>query len=58
MRSLVTLALLILVAAFAIAGPSAQTVVAGATSSLDLRGAALLMISVIVIAVETVRRIP
>ena len=55
MRSLITLALLLLIAAVAIAAPNAHSAAAG---TLDARGTALLLICVVVIAVETVRRLP
>ncbi len=58
MRSILLLLLLLVVAAIAVAAPSAHAVTAAATSPLDARGIALLMLSVIVIAVEGVRRLP
>ena len=57
MRSVVTLALLILVAAIALGAPESHATLA-ASAPLDLRGIALLTITVIVIAVEGVRRLP
>ena len=57
MRSILSLTLLFLVAAFAIAAP--ETHAAATTSApLDARGLVLIMITVIVVAVETVRRLP
>ena len=57
MRSILSLALLFLVAAFAIAAPETHATVAASTP-LDARGMVLIMITVVVVAVETVRRMP
>ena len=57
MRSVVTLALLLLVAAIAIGAPESHAAVS-ASPPLDLRGIALVAITVVVVAAETVRRIP
>ncbi|HEX7191091.1 MAG TPA: hypothetical protein VF381_05900 [Thermoanaerobaculia bacterium] len=57
MRSILSLALLLLVAAFAIAAPETHAAV-NSTAPLDARGMALIMITVVVVAVETVRRLP
>ncbi len=58
MRSIVVLLLLLLVAAIAVAAPNVHAVAAAAAGPLDARGIALLMLSVIVIAIEGVRRLP
>jgi hypothetical protein len=53
------LLLLLVVAAIAVAAPNVHAAAAAAaTGPLDARGIALLMLSVIVIAVEGVRRLP
>jgi hypothetical protein len=57
MRSILSLVLLFLVAAFAIAAPETHAAVTTSTP-LDARGMVLIMITVIVVAVETVRRLP
>lgn len=57
MRSILSLAVLFLVAAFAIAAPETHAAVTS-SAPLDARGLVLIMITVIVIAVETVRRLP
>ena len=57
MRSILSLVLLFLVAAFAIAAPGTHAAVT-TSAPLDARGMVLIMITVIVIAVETVRRLP
>ncbi len=57
MRSILSLALLFLVAAFAIAAPETHAAVTTSTP-LDARGMVLIMITIIVVAVETVRRLP
>lgn len=54
MRSVITLALLLLVAAIAIGAPESHA----ASAPLDFRGIALVAITVVVVATETVRRIP
>ncbi len=58
MRSILMLLLLLVVAAIAVAAPSAHPAAVASTAPLDARGIALLMLSVIVIAVEGVRRLP
>ena len=58
MRSFLMLLLLLVVAAIAVAAPSVHPAAAAATGPLDARGIALLMLSVVVIAVEGVRRLP
>ena len=57
MRSILSLALLLLIAAFAIAAPESHAAVNG-SAPLDARGMALIMITIVVVAVETVRRLP
>ena len=57
MRSILSLAVLLLIAAFAIAAPESHAAV-NASAPLDARGMALIMITVVVVAVETVRRLP
>ena len=57
MRSILSLALLLLVAVFAIAAPESHAAVSG-SAPLDARGLALIMITIVVVAVETVRRLP
>ena len=57
MRSILSLVLLFLVAAFAIAAPETHAAVA-TSAPLDARGMVLIMITIIVVAVETVRRLP
>lgn len=57
MRSLVSLVVLLVVAIVAIGAPETHAA-AAAGSPLDLRGMALLMITIVIVAVETVRRIP
>ncbi|HEY2321780.1 MAG TPA: hypothetical protein VGJ82_02850 [Thermoanaerobaculia bacterium] len=57
MRSILSLVLLFLVAAYAIAAPETHAASA-ASAPLDARGMVLIMITVIVVAVETVRRLP
>lgn len=56
MRSIATLALLLLVAAIAVGAPESRPL--SASAPLDLRGIALIMITVVVVAVEGVRRLP
>lgn len=55
MRSVITLALLLLVAAIAVGAPESH---AAASSALDLRGIVLLTITVVVFAFEGLRRLP
>lgn len=55
MRIVATLLMLVLVAAIAMAGPETAP---PEGSPLDFRGVALLAITVVVIAVESVRRLP
>ena len=57
MRSILSLVVLFLVAAFAIAAPETHAAVTS-SAPLDARGMVLIMITVIVVAVETVRRLP
>jgi hypothetical protein len=57
MRSILSLIVLLLIAAFAIAAPESHAAVNG-SAPLDARGMALIMIAVVVVAVETVRRLP
>jgi hypothetical protein len=57
MRSLVSLVVLLVVAIVAIGAPETHAA-AAAGSPLDLRGMALLTITIVIVAVETVRRIP
>jgi hypothetical protein len=57
MRSILSLVLLFLVAAFAVAAPGTHAATAASTP-LDARGMVLIMITIIVVAVETVRRLP
>jgi hypothetical protein len=57
MRSILSLAFLLVVAVFAIAAPETHAAV-NASAPLDARGMALIMITVVVVAVETVRRLP
>jgi len=57
MRSILSLVVLLLIAVFAIAAPESHAAVNG-SSPLDARGMALIMIAVVVVAVETVRRLP
>jgi hypothetical protein len=57
MRSILSLVVLLLIAAFAIAAPESHAAVNGSVP-LDARGMALIMIAVVVVAVETVRRLP
>lgn len=56
MRSALTLILLLSVAAIAIAAPDAQPVAQNAP--IGMLGGALLLLSVIAIGVESVRRLP
>jgi hypothetical protein len=57
MRSVLSLVVLLLIAVFAIAAPETHAAV-NTTAPLDGRGMALIMITVVVVAVETVRRLP
>jgi hypothetical protein len=57
MRSVLSLVVLLLIAAFAVAAPETHAA-ANAVAPLDGRGMALIMITVVVVAVETVRRLP
>jgi hypothetical protein len=57
MRSILSLVVLFLVAVFAVAAPSTHAAV-NASTPLDARGMALIMITIVVVAVETVRRLP
>lgn len=57
MRSFVSLVFLLLVAVVAIGAPESHAAAAG-SSPLDLRGVALLMVTIVIVAVETVRRLP
>ena len=57
MRSILSLAVLLLIAIFAIAAPESHAAV-NASAPLDARGMALIMITIVVVSVETVRRLP
>jgi hypothetical protein len=57
MRSFISLVFLLVVAVVAIGAPESHAAI-GAGAALDFRGMALLLITVVIVAVETVRRLP
>jgi hypothetical protein len=57
MRSFISLVFLLAVAVVAIGAPESHAAVGGG-AALDFRGMALLLITVVIVAVETVRRLP